>query len=420
MRIAYLLKTFPKLSETFILNEILGLEQLGIELEIFSLRRPDEGQVHPAVSKVKGGVTYLSSMMPKPVRLAWTWLQHLALCLADPAAYWKAARFYIREQKATRVKEFMVAGVLAGKLRRRGITHLHAHFANVPTSVAEIVRVLCGVRYSFTAHAKDIYLTPGGDLRRKIRGAEFVLTCTGFNREYLRKISDTSTPIQLVYHGVDMRLFQPVEPPAEEPGTVPTIVSVGRFCEKKGFPYLIRACSMLKREGRRFRCRIVGFGEMRDKLAVLISELDLQDCVSLEGPMTQHEVIEVYRGATVFVLPCLVTDSGDRDGIPNVLLEAMSMRIPVVSTEVSGIGELIEHTVNGLLVSERDAGAVASAIVLLLDQPQLRARMAERGRQKVLGAFEIVNSARAVLGAFEQLGAAAAWPETAEKNEVAF
>jgi glycosyltransferase involved in cell wall biosynthesis len=419
MCLAYLLKTFPKLSETFILNEILGLEQLGVEVEIFSLRRPDEGQVHSAVSKVKGRVTYVSSTMPKPVRFVWTWLQHLALFLANPAAYSKAVRFYIRDQKATRLKEFMVAGVLAGKLRRRGITHLHAHFANVPTSVAEIVRVLCGVRYSFTAHAKDIYLTPPEVLRRKIGSAEFVLTCTGFNRDYLRRISDRATPIQLVYHGVDLRLFQPPEP-AEEPA-VPTIVSVGRFCEKKGFPYLIRACSVLKREGCRFRCRIVGFGELKEPLRALITELDLDDCVSLEGPMTQHEILGVYRGASLLVLPCLVTDKGDRDGIPNVLLEAMSMGIAVVSTGISGICELIEHTLTGLLVPERDAQAVAAAITLLLDQPQLRIRIAERGRQKVLKDFEMINSARAVLGAFQRLGTApAVCSATMESNEVAF
>jgi glycosyltransferase involved in cell wall biosynthesis len=356
--------------------------------------------------------------VPKQVRLVLTWFEHLALFLANPRAYSKAARFYIRDQKATRLKEFMVAGILACKLRRRGITHLHAHFANVPTSVAEIVRVLCGVRYSFTAHAKDIYLTPPEVLRRKIRGAEFVLTCTGFNRDYLRRISDSATPIQLVYHGVDLRLFQPPEP-AEEPA-VPTIVSVGRFCEKKGFPHLIRACSVLRRESYRFRCRIVGFGQLKEQLRALIAELDLHDCVSLEGPMTQHETLDVYRGAALFVLPCLVTDSGDRDGIPNVLLEAMSMGIPVVSTGISGICELIEHNITGLLVPERDARAVASAIMLLLDQPQLRIHIAARGRQKVLKDFGMINSARAVLDAFKRLGTGpAVCSATVESNEVA-
>jgi glycosyltransferase involved in cell wall biosynthesis len=401
MRIAYLVKTFPRLSETFILNEILGLEKLGVEVDIFSLRHPEESRTHPAVGAVKAPVTYLASRMPGMLgKLAALW-PNLLLFFVDPGRYWRAARFYASQRPDTRLKWFLLAGVLARHLRRRRISDLHAHFANVPTSVAEVTAILSGVRYSFTAHAKDIYLTVPEDLRRKIRGAEFVLTCTGFNREYLRSIADSSTPVELVYHGVDLRLFQP-EPDAAQP-KVPVLVSVGRFCEKKGFPDLIRACAILKRQGRRFRCRIVGYGPLKGSLGALIAELDLQDRVTLEGPMNQIEVVEVYRGATAFVLPCLVTDNGDRDGIPNVLLEAMSMGVPVVSTNVSGIAELIEPGVNGLLVPERDADRVATAIGLLLDEPELRARFAARGRERVLAAFEMETSARAVLRAFQRL-----------------
>jgi glycosyltransferase involved in cell wall biosynthesis len=402
MKTAYLLKTFPKLSETFILNEILGLEKLGMEIEIFSLKHPEDERRHPAVSGVKGRVAYVRSLKPKPVRTIVTLFHHLVVFLRNPANYRRALRFYLREQKAVRMKEFMQAGVLARALRRRRVEHLHAHFANVPTTIAEIVRVLCDIPYSFTAHAKDIYLTPAEELQRKIAGAEFVLTCTGFNREHLRRIARSGTPIRLAYHGVDLRRFTPAPAPPGEP-EVPVIMSVGRFCEKKGFPDLIHACAILKREGRRFRCRIVGYGELRDKLAGLIVELGLEDCVSLEGPMTQDQVIGVYRSATVFVLPCFVTDSGDRDGIPNVLLEAMSMRVPVISTGISGISELVEHMVNGILVPERDPGMVANAVALLLDEPQLRARLAENGRSRVIERFALENSARRVFEAFQEL-----------------
>ncbi len=401
MRIAYLLKTFPKLSETFILNEILGLEQLGMEIEIFSIRRPADERAHPAVASVKGRIVYLRSLSTKPVRMVSTLFHHTALFLQNPASYRKALRFYFREQKSVRLKEFILAGVLARALRRRRIEHLHAHFANVPTAIAEVVRVLCSIPYSFTAHAKDIYLSPTEDLQRKIRSAEFVLTCTGFNQRYLQEISHCSTPIRLAYHGVDLRRFDPAQPQTNEMA-VPIIMSVGRFCEKKGFPDLIQACSLLKREGRQFRCRIVGYGELKDKLSALITELGLNGCVSLEGPLTQDQIIEVYRTASIFALPCLVTGSGDRDGIPNVLLEAMSMRIPVVSTGISGISELIDHMVNGLLAPERDPEGLARAIALLLDEPSLRVRLAENGRRTVIKTFALENCARLVHEAFSE------------------
>jgi len=399
-RIAYLLKTFPRLSETFILNEILGLESLGVSIEIFSLKRPAEERAHASVAKVRARVNYIPSLLPNPLGAFRCLLAHVVLFLTSPVLYLKTIGFFARVQKS-RVKDLAQAGFLARSLQRRGITHLHAHFANVPASVAELVQRFTGIPYSFTAHAKDIYLTPDEELRRKIAGASFVLTCTGFNANHLAAVSDGSTPVQLVYHGVDLNFFQPgqVERSANE---CPVIVSVGRFCEKKGLSYLIQACALLKEQKRRFRCRIIGYGELRDQFSALIAELGIGDCVSLEGPFTQDQIREAYSRADAFVLPCVVTDSGDRDGIPNVLLEAMSMGVPVISTGVSGIGELIHSGANGLLIQPRDAGAIAQSIGLLLDSPLSAARLAETGRRTVLEHFEMRQSARAVAAAFEQ------------------
>jgi glycosyltransferase involved in cell wall biosynthesis len=399
-RIAYLLKTFPRLSETFILNEILGLENLGMELDIFSLKRPAEQHTHPSVAKVKSRVAYVPSLLPNPLEALRCLIAHVALFLGSPVLYSRALRFFILVQKS-RVKEFAQAGFLARALQRRSITHLHAHFANVPVSVAELVHKLTGIPFSFTAHAKDIYLTPPDELRRKISSASFVLTCTGFNAKHLAGIADSQTPIRVVYHGIDLTFFEPADVPRQE-GKCPVVISVGRFCEKKGLPYLIQACALLKEQNRRFQCRIIGYGELRDQLSVLITQLGLEDCVSLEGPFTQDQILEVYRTADAFVLPCLVTDNGDRDGIPNVLLEAMSMGIPVISTGISGIGELIRHTINGLLVPERDAESIALSIGMLLDYPKLAARLAESGRERVMRQFELRQSAQAVLAAFEE------------------
>ncbi len=401
-KIAYLLKTYPRLSETFILNEILGLEELGARLHIFSLRRPDEVRFHPAVAKVKAPVTYALAIGPRsrPLDALTVLYRHVALCLGHPKRYWRTVWSYFRRPGKQRLKEVMQAGFLAGEMRKAGCTHLHAHFANVPATVAELVKGFTGIPYSFTAHAKDIYLTSPEELNRKIQGAEFVLTCTGYNRRQLRELSTGDTPIRAIYHGIDLSVFDGRSKAPSD--ATPSILSVGRFCEKKGFPYLIRACRTLKDLGMDFRCLIVGYGPLRDELDGLIGELKLRDCVSLADKMTQDELVEVYRKADVFVLPCLVTGDGDRDGIPNVLIEAMAQRLAVVSTDVSGIGELVVHMENGLLAHEKDAEGLAAAIEMLLRHPELRRKLGERGREKVLRLFSLEKSAASVWDAFQE------------------
>ena len=418
MKIAYLLKTFPKLSETFILNEILELERQGIELHIFSLRQPSETKVHPGVSEVRAQVTYIrpwyTPLPPPPERVPFEKLAHKVqrseerwfMFSHHPIWFLRAWLFQLRfgagkrhfhqafqSGFGARKRDFYQGLALAKELRRGKFTHLHAHFANEPTSVGEIAHRLAGCRFSFTAHAKDIYLTDREELIRKIAAAKFVITCTGFNRNYLQEIAGKKTPIHLCYHGVDLSRF------SGEPGRfrerhteAPLILSVGRYCEKKGFAYLIRACHRLKQNGRSFVCRIVGFGELQEQLEELIRTLELQDCVFLAGKMTQDKLIREYQRADLFVLPCLVTDDGDRDGIPNVLVEAMAMRIPVVSTSVSGIGELVDHMESGLLAPEKDFEALAAAIETLLDDPGLRERLGENGRKKVMAGFSLDRS----------------------------
>ncbi len=401
-KIAYLLKTYPRLSETFILNEILGLEELGARLHLFSLRRPDDERFHPAVSKVNAPVTYALAIGPRsrPLDALTVLYRHAALCLAHPKRYWRTVWTYFRRPGKQRLKEVMQAGFLAGEMRKAGCTHLHAHFANVPATVAELIKGFTGIPYSFTAHAKDIYLTDREELNRKIQGAEFVLTCTGYNSRHLRELSSGGTPIRAIYHGIDLSVFDGRSKASSE--APPLILSVGRFCEKKGFPYLIRACGALKDLGMDFRCLIVGYGPMRDELDGLIGELNLRDRVSLADKMTQDDLVDVYRKADVFVLPCLVTGDGDRDGIPNVLIEAMAQRLAVVSTDVSGIGELVSHMENGLLAREKDADGLAAAIEMLLRHPDLRRKLGERGREKVLNLFSLEKSAAAVWTVFQE------------------
>lgn len=395
-RVAYLLKTFPRLSETFILNEVLGLEKLGMDIRIFSLKRPEGEPRHPSFAEVKSSVTYIPSLGPqfRPKDICLLALCHLVLLLTRTHRYFAAAGFYFGKPGKSRLKDFLQAGYLARLLDRGGFDHLHAHFANVPTTVAEVVHRLTGIPYSFTAHAKDIYLTPPVELARKMAGATCVLTCTAYNQRYLADLAPDGTPVRLAYHGIDVGRFGAARARAPEPGTdVPLLLSVGRFCEKKGLEYLIEACRILADRGRSFRCQIVGYGELQGKLEAMIAELGLEGCVSLPGKMTQDQLAALYPRASLFVLPCLVTDNGDRDGIPNVLIEAMASGTPVISTSVSGISELVKHMENGLLTEQRNALAIADAMELLLVQPALRQRLAESGRETVLRRFTLEASA---------------------------
>lgn len=397
--VAYLLKTFPRLSETFILNEILGLEKLGTQIAIFSLRRPATEPVHADISKVKSSVSYIPSLSWRfwPGALSLLLLNHLILLLTETRRYLAATKFYFRTKGSSRFEDFLQAAYLARALRRSRFTHLHAHFASAPTTVAEVVHRLTDIPFSFTAHAKDIYLTPPAELTRKIESAACVLTCTEHNRRYLAGLARRRAVVHLAYHGVDIERFgvqrRLVSKALGEP---PLIFSVGRFCEKKGLKYLIEACRRLVDRGYSFRCQIVGYGELQGNLEQLIADLDLERYVFLPGRMTQDQLADLYQRARIFVLPCLVTDKGDRDGIPNVLIEAMVSGVPVISTDVSGISELVEHAQNGLLVEQRNADALAESMELLLLRSDLRRLLAQNGRDAVLRRFTLEASAQHV------------------------
>ena len=391
--IGYLLKTFPKLSETFILNEMLELERQGVTLHVFSLRRSKDQNHHPAVRQLKAPVTYIPSLLPQWNRDEEAQLLH---CLEewgrqDFAKLADTFQFYCSRHEERRFNEFLQGCYLAREMERLEIDHLHVHFANIPAATAEIAKQFCGIPFSMTAHAKDIYLTDSDALNRRLQAAEFTLTCTDYNRRYLETIAGPECPIHLSYHGIDLSRFTPLAPASlvESKSALPIadrplqLLSVGRFCEKKGFPYLLEACHQLKQAGIDFRCRIVGFGPLKEALEAQIDELDIGDRTHLVGKLTQDKLIEEYHQADVFVLPCQVTDDGDRDGIPNVLLEAMATGLPVVSTAISGITELVESAQNGLLVPEKDASAIAAALKQLVNNHSLRRRLGLAGSRTV-------------------------------------
>jgi glycosyltransferase involved in cell wall biosynthesis len=419
--IAYVLKGFGRTSETFITNEIHLLETLGMRLSLFSLLQLEDQQQHAVLDEIKALVRYLPQLTPLPEANLIYWLRvnlppflpaHWRLFRARPGRYLKTfgemLRFTLRyrESRWSRprkqfLKEFLQAGFIAEQVLQAGrIRHLHAHFAHTATTVAMFASQLSGVPFSFTGHAKDIYLpalNPGNLLALKLHRAKFVVTCTGANERYLRGVQPHSAPLHTIYHGLDTKRFAPLEQQAQPR---PWILSVGRFVEKKGYQYLVEACRILREQECEFECHIVGGGDA-GPIKQLIQKWKLEDKVFLHSAVTQEELREIYRRATVFALACQIVDSGDRDGIPNVLAEAMAMELPVVSTDISGIPELVEHRVNGLLVPQKDAAALAAAIAELLNDIALHARLGQAAREKVCRIFDAQVNVQALYHLFQ-------------------
>jgi glycosyltransferase involved in cell wall biosynthesis len=410
--VAYILKGYPRLSETFIINEIYLLEQMGLALRLFVLKASEEKKSHAIVDKIRAAVTYLPETASlTESHFGWWLVKHLPLFAAAhfrlfrqrPRAYLRTLFYAIiglslqvslqggMRFKKSFIKEFLQAGAIADQVLAAGtIDHLHGHFCHGATTVTMLVSHLTGIPFSFTAHAKDIYLpelNPNGLLHTKLAAAAFVVTCTDANRQYLAQLCPNGAPIHTIYHGLDLARFAP--PAVVTEPEVPVILAVGRFVEKKGFPYLVEACRLLKARGHAFRCRIIGQRDEQSELVKrLIAEGQLTDTVQIQGGVTQEELRDIYAAATIFALPCLIVDSGDRDGIPNVLAEAMATALPVVSTHISGIPEIVVDGVNGLLVPEKDAVALADAMERLLLDSALRQRLGQAARTTITEIFD--------------------------------
>jgi glycosyltransferase involved in cell wall biosynthesis len=352
-----LVKRFPKLSETFILSELLALESLGWPVTIFTLAPPSDDIVHPDVAKIKAEVVQVDAQNPE---------RHLS--------------------------ELMAA---------RGIAHLHAHFAGEPASIARVAVCYASVGYSISAHAKDIYLTDPALLRQNLGHARFVVTCTSHNAQHLRNAAP-GVPVAKLYHGIDCAKLQP----GEDAGRIdpPLILSVGRLRTKKGLDVLVEACARLHKSNIAFRCEIIGYGPEEGALRELIERHALHQHVRLTGKLGHDEVLARMRTARIFALPCRIDADGDRDGIPNVILEAMAMGLPVVSTPVSGVPEIIEHGRTGWMVPPDDAEALAIRLATLIEDGA-DAEIVCDARQAVRSRFgegrDIAMLDRLLLGAIE-------------------
>ncbi|MCZ6725864.1 MAG: glycosyltransferase [Acidobacteria bacterium] len=398
-RIGYLVKSFPVVSETFILNEVRAMALHGVPLVILALKPPPRTVVHRAATEIESTVRLAPWYSP----LGWPALvlDHLRLWQSDRKAY---RRVFDREvgryvgswtrQPSThrwqlvrkRLRRFAWAGWVARRTRQLGIRHLHAHYAGEPLRVAHLVKRLVGVPYSFTAHAKDLYLAPESRLRRRLGTASFAVGCHRHGVETMRRLLPERDrgKVRFIRHGIDLDLFTP--PEREEPGeetAEPVILAVGRLTAKKGFDDLIDACRMLARRGVPFHLDILGDGSSRAELEAQVRHLDLTDRVTFHGFVAQESLPEWYHRAAVFAAPSKELADGNRDGIPNVLLEAMASKLPLVASVAAGIPEVVEHEVSGLLTVPGEPAPLATALARLLEDRQLARRLGRQALRQV-------------------------------------
>jgi len=388
-RVAVVLKGYPRLSETFIAQEIRELEKRGLDQLIVSLRRPTDPHRHDIHDEIEAPVLYLPEYLkddPKRVAEGRRWAEAQPTYGRARAAF---ERDLARDKTANRHRRWGQAVVLARELPD-DVTHLHSHFLHTPASVTRYAALLRDLEWSFSAHAKDIWTTPEWELAEKIESAAWGATCTSFNCAYLNKLADRPDKVALVYHGLDLDRFPAPKLKASHrdgaAGGPVRILSVGRAVDKKGYDDLLRALAALP-AGLHWHFTHIGGGALRDRLAALSDQLGIADRVTWRGAQPRSEVIGACLSSDIFVLASRITKSGDRDGMPNVLLEAQLLGVPCVSTAVSAIPELIEDGVNGLLVPQRDRKALAAAIERLIREPATRDAFARHGVEKVRSDF---------------------------------
>jgi glycosyltransferase involved in cell wall biosynthesis len=387
-----ILKGYPRISETFISNEILRLEKLGFAIHLFSMRQPREDFSHESVNKIRARVDYLPETLLKPLpRLLY---HNLILASKQPSIYAAALktawRRFLRTHKLATIKHLLQAGYLAQRLLpASGVTHLHAHFAHSPTSVAMFTSQLTGLPFSFTAHAKDIYTSDPRQLREKIELSRFVVTCTEYNRRHLLKIADGhQTQIHRIYHGIDIDLFSGNYVEQQTSGHPYRILTIARLTAKKGLPTVYKALKILADNGVSFEHTLIGDGEDRELILELIKKLELSSVTRWLGTQPHHIVLDHYKAADLFVLGCEVAPNGDRDGIPNVLIESMAMGVPVVATDISAIHELVQGGKTGLLVPAGRPDKLAEAMQRMLTDTELRHRVIPVAHQTVAADFD--------------------------------
>jgi glycosyltransferase involved in cell wall biosynthesis len=401
--VAFVLKGYPRLSETFIAQEILALEQCGLDIRIVSLRHPTDRTSHPVHAQIGAPVLYLPEYLrdePRRVLAAWRRGRRLP-------GYRAARRAWLadlaRDPTPNRIRRFGQALVLAAELAPE-IGRLHAHFLHTPASVARYAAVIGGLDWSVSAHAKDIWTTPAWEKREKLASAQWAVTCTAAGQRHLAGLSPLPDKVSLIYHGLDLGRFPPAPMrlaggDGSDPARPVVVLSVGRAVEKKGYDDLLVALAALP-PGLAWRFIHVGGGALATRLKRQAERLGIAHRIEWRGARPQPEVLAAYRAADLFVLAAKIGRDADRDGLPNVLMEAQSQRLACLSTRLPGIAELIEDGATGVLVPPDDPASLAAALHSLIGDPARRARLGAAGEARVRRDFAMQHGIAALAALF--------------------
>jgi glycosyltransferase involved in cell wall biosynthesis len=404
IEVAYVLLRFPQLTETFVAEEIHHVQSLGVKVRLFSLLAPRQELVHPVSAELLPQVCYVPGLHAPSL-----WGAQIHILLQDPVRYCRLLWHLLsqpsphRSFRPKRLVTFLKAVWAARELQKTPVQLVHSHFAWLSAAAGAIVSQLLDLPLTVTTHAFDIYSIQNDLLALTTQLADRVVTISEYNKQAMLEVVPNleADQIEVVHCGVSLEKFQATT----RPSNVQTfqITAVGSLILKKGHEYLIRACGELGKNGIDYRCVVVGDGALKQPLQALISQLGLDERIVLKGPQSQTWVRDRLQETDLFALPCVVEKNGERDGIPVVMMEALAMEVPVVSTSVSGIPELIRHEETGLLVPERDASALAAAIARLAQDKGLRCMLATNGRALVEREYDIWKNARRLVELFQQV-----------------
>ncbi len=403
--VAYIMSRFPNLTETFVVYEIVSLEQQGVQVEVFPLLRTPQDIVQPEAQSIVARAHYQPFLSPKIIAA------NLRLFWRSPGTYcktlwevlrgtWGSANFFVGA-----IGIFPKSVCFAQEMELRGVTHVHAHFANHPTVAALIIHRLIDIPFSFTTHGHDLHVERRM-LAHKVAASSFAVTISDYNKQLMLEECDNryADKIHVIHCGTDLQAFVPQDPPQRDPRF--SIICTGSLLEVKGHQYLIEACAELKKRGLNPLVHLVGKGPLLGELQRQVDNLHLQENFCFHGPQPRPRVIELLTSADVIVQPSVRTARGAREGIPVSVMEGMASGLPVVASDISGIPELVDHEVSGFLVPPRDSLALADALETLGRQPELRQKMGLAGRDRVSRDFNLHHNAARLIAMFKQVAGA--------------
>jgi len=374
--IAYILNYFPGDAEPFVINEIKGLQKEGVDIVVFPIHKR-------GLSGRDANTEGIEAIYADPVFSSKIMMAHFYYLFRKPTIY---VELLLKSIVLEGKKAFLAGVYYARAIEKMGIRHVHAHFAWDAADCARIIKKLTNIPFSLSVHAKDIYCFNEG-LEEKLMESRFIITCVKNNKTYVgEKFGQLiEQKIHVIYHGVDMERFTPRVMAKQDID----ILCIGNFVEKKGLFNLIEACGLVKKEGFEFKCSIIGKGPQKNELLSMIKERGLEEYIQILKEYCHEELLSIYSKSKIFVLPSVIANNGDRDGIPNVLAEAMAMELPVISTDLPNITELIENGETGLLIPSKNPEKLAQAIKTLLVNDALRRRLGKNAREKIVKDFDI-------------------------------